>query len=313
MFHFIVSAPRSGSTWLMQALNQHPQIYATEQRLFGNFCEIWPNLDGTATPRITFDQFATANAMHMQFQPLGLNRKSFIEQFQTSYHEFLHGFYKSHFDKSRVDKSVFVDKVTPYRGTVAQVLKSIRHFFPDSKIIYLVRDGRDVVTSGAFDWLAREPRDSARYQAFIDREPNLKLERFFDDQLLETWANHWQECHLAIQQSGWTTLSLRYESMLADQAVELQRVCNLLAVDDSLEGCQQCADQVGFEKMTGRKPGSADPTAKARTGIAGNWKQWFTKMDGQLFAEHAGEALFALEYEVEGNWFQKLPQSLQFQ
>ena len=41
--HFVISAPRSGSTWLQRALNEHPQVFCTEHRLFGRFCEIWPN------------------------------------------------------------------------------------------------------------------------------------------------------------------------------------------------------------------------------------------------------------------------------
>ena len=66
-FHFVVSAPRSGSTWLANALNQHPEIFATEHRLFGNFCQVWQNNDGTSSPRITFDSYARAFSVHYFF------------------------------------------------------------------------------------------------------------------------------------------------------------------------------------------------------------------------------------------------------
>jgi hypothetical protein len=35
--HFLISAPRSGSTWLASTLDQHPEILGVEQRLYGGF------------------------------------------------------------------------------------------------------------------------------------------------------------------------------------------------------------------------------------------------------------------------------------
>jgi len=77
-FNFILSAPRSGSTWLAKALNGHPDIFATENRLFGEFCEIWPNSDGSMSPRITFDEFVKQNTSFFIYEEMGLNRQQLI-------------------------------------------------------------------------------------------------------------------------------------------------------------------------------------------------------------------------------------------
>jgi len=106
--HFVISAPRSGSTWLTTALNQHPEIFATEHRLFGDFCEVWQNNDGSTSPRITFDKYAQAFSVHYFYDAMGMNRGEFLNAFEKSFANFLVGF-----ATNRTDKKFVVDKITP--------------------------------------------------------------------------------------------------------------------------------------------------------------------------------------------------------
>jgi hypothetical protein len=184
--HFVVSAPRSGSTWLATALNHHPQVFATEHRLFGRFCEVWRNNDGSTAPRITFDSYARAFAMHYFYPFMGLNYEQFVETFQVEFAEFL-----IDFAANRTGKSVVVDKITPYPGTAQLVLEQIRKLYPQSRVIQLLRDGRDVLTSGAFDWLLKDATGTARHAFFVNPQPGKTLKRFFDDAVIERWALHW--------------------------------------------------------------------------------------------------------------------------
>jgi len=160
--HFILSAPRSGSTWLAQSLNFHDEIFATEHRFFGKFCEIWPNNSGPSMPRITSDAYTEAFSMHYSFKELGLSRKDFHVAFQQGLVNFV-----TSFGAERTGKSIVVDKITPYLGTCQTVLEQVKTFVPQAKLFLLMRDGRDVLTSGTFDWLLREPKDSPRYKFFV--------------------------------------------------------------------------------------------------------------------------------------------------
>ena len=160
--HFIISAPRSGSTWLTTALNGHPEIFGTEHRLFGDFCEIWQNNDGTSSPRITFDKFAKTFGTHYFFQFMNRDYGGFVEDFQKSFANFL-----CHFASARTGKNVIIDKITPYPGTAQLVVNEIERMFPEAKIIQLVRDGRDVLTSGTFDWLLKDSQGTDRHEFYF--------------------------------------------------------------------------------------------------------------------------------------------------
>ncbi len=302
--HFVISAPRSGSTWLARTLNSHPEIFATEHRLFGDFCEIWDNRQGKGVPRITADAYAKALSGHYLFDELGLDRPQFRDAFLKSFIRFLAGF-----ATRRSGKKVVVDKVTPYLGTSKLVFEEIQGLLPDSKIFLLMRDGRDVLTSGTFDWLQREPLDSPRYRFFIQGESSERLDRFFDDKTVEQWAKHWREIALTSRQFP-IAQTLTYESMKLNQMKVIQELCQRLGVDCDAGMAQNCVDSSTFEKTTGRRAGDGQPTAKARKGIAGDWKNYFTKQDGILFHQIAGEELSQFGYETSDAWIEQLPDSL---
>ena len=244
--HFVISAPRSGSTWLTKSLNQHAEIFATEHRLFGEFCEVWQNNDGTTSPRITFDKYAEAFSVHYFFESLGLDRKSFQDSFVRSFANFLVGF-----AGRRSGKKVVIDKITPYPGTAELVVQKIRRLFPKSKIIQLVRDGRDVLTSGTFDWLLKDAQGTDRYRYFVDKEAGFELKRFFDDDVIWKWAENWLETIECFESSP-ADVVVSYESMKQDLAGELDRIAGAVGASpgnmESLEG-------LSFEQMSGRKEG----------------------------------------------------------
>ena len=301
--HFIISAPRSGSTWLTRALNQHPEIFATEHRLFGDFCEVWQNNDGSTSPRITFDKYAQAFSVHYFFEAMGMKRREFLDVFEKSFAKFL-----VRFAKRRTDKKFVIDKITPYPGTAAMVVEKIRKLFPDSKIIQLIRDGRDVLTSGTYDWLLKDAQGSDRYRYHVDREAGFELKRFFDDAVIEKWASNWCETIDAFGQRK-ADAQVRYELMKQDLAKEIDRI--VLAIGADPAGVEAASAEVSFEQMTGRKEGDdSQPTAKARKGVVGDWRGHFTQADGELFDSICGKQLVELGYESNREWIGDLPEQL---
>jgi hypothetical protein len=304
--HFVISAPRSGSTWLTLALNHHPEIFATEQRLFGDFAEIWRNNDGSSTPRLTFDSYARAFAVHYCYEELGLEREQFIQVLQKSFINFL-----IRFATRRKNASVVIDKITPYPGTAAKVVNQIRALCPDAKIIQLIRDGRDVVTSGTFDWLLKDAQGTDRYAYFVKKRSDARLSRFFDDAVMRKWSANWRET-VEIFDSRPADLVVRYEDMKCAMANQLTRIYELLGIDASLEIAVAAAEATEFEKVAGRQAGDDNqPTAKARKGIAGDWRNYFTQRDARLFHEMAGAQLIQLGYAADSSWADKCPQELE--
>ena len=302
--HFIISAPRSGSTWLTTALNGHPELFGTEQRLFGNFCEIWQNNDGSTAPRITFDSYSRAFGQHYFYQFMNRNYDSFVEDFQKSFVNFLY-----HFAKARTGKEFVVDKITPYPGTAPMVVDEITRLFPESRIIHLVRDGRDVLTSGTFDWLLKDEEESDRHKFYFDPVPGMRLERFFDAKVIKKWAANWCET-IDVFDDFEPAVRITYEEMKEDMPETLRRLFDALGVESTHEIAEQCTEASTFERMSGRPPGQEEPTAKARKGIVGDWKNYFTLADGELFDALAGEQMAKMGYESNSDWVKPLPMKL---
>jgi hypothetical protein len=296
--HFIFASPRSGTTWLARALHQHPDILATEQRLFGDFCQLFPNADGSATPRQTLDSFVRNFSHHYQ-GAFGTSTGSdfyelLLRQFLSCLVEF--GLRSS-------NKRMLIDKVTPYLGTSAIVLNKISQYFPAARIIHLVRDGRDVVTSGVFDWIQREPPGSCRRRWFVDGDHQLPLKRFFDDRVLGEWCRYWNEPQQAIlNRKPARILTVRYEDMLANQPHELGRCFDFLSLDYDAELCERCAEAVTFKKTTGRMAGDEAPLEKARKGIQGDWRNYFTRADAIFFQERCRNLLEHWGYVENDVW-----------
>lgn len=302
--HFIISAPRSGSTWLTTALNGHPNIFATEQRLFGDFCEIWQNNDGTTAPRITFDKYAKSFGMHYFYQFMNRNYDTFVEDFQKSFVNFL-----CHFASGRTGKKIIVDKITPYPGTAQYVVDEITRLFPESKIIHLVRDGRDVLTSGTFDWLLKDAEGTDRHEFYVNPVPGMRLERFFDAKVIKKWAANWSET-IDVFNGIKPDARVTYEEMKEDMAETLKGLFTSIGVESNNEIANACEEASTFEQMSGRPPGQEDPTAKARKGIVGDWKNYFTLADGELFDALAGEQMEQMGYESNSDWVKSLPDRL---
>ncbi len=302
--HFIISAPRSGSTWLTTALNGHPEIFGTEHRLFGRFCEVWQNNDGSTAPRITFDKYAEAFGMHYFYQFMNRDYSTFVEDFKKSFVNFL-----CHFARGRTGKNMIVDKITPYPGTARYVVDEIHRMFPESKIILLVRDGRDVLTSGTFDWLLKDAEGTDRYDFYFNPIPGMRLERFFDAKVIKKWAANWCETIDVFDAQG-PDVRIAYEEMKQDMPAALTGIFEALGVATSAEIAQQCAAASTFERMSGRPPGQEDPTAKTRKGIVGDWKNFFTLADGELFDALAGDQMQKMGYEQNSDWVRQLPSKL---
>ena len=301
--HFVISSPRSGSTWLSRALNGHPDVFATEQRLFGNFCEMWPTPRGDKKPRITVDAFAKAFGVHYFHEELGMDRTEFENQFHESFVDFL-----LDFAARRTDAKTIIDKITPYTGTTEMVINKIRERIPQAKIIHLVRDGRDTVTSATFDWLLMDAKGTDRHRFFVEKSLNV-MDRFFDDAVLQRWAKHWNDVNQTTRDAK-PDLEVRFETMKEDQATVLKNIFQLLSLDTSDEIAQQAVSESSFEKATGRQPGEQQATSKTRNGIVGDWKNYFTRADGELFNQLAGTELARFDYAENSDWIQTLPEKL---
>ncbi len=193
-----------------------------------------------------------------------------------------------------------------------------------SPSLYVVRDGRDVVVSLYFHMIRHlqtgtlfsrraraycdavfqpgaDPMDThANLPAFIrslSTHPFAIIVRPRRDRCFSPWPAHIEDWRHRPE-----VLELRYENLLSDTPAEISRIACWLghALPDTTSVA--IAERHSFERQTGRKPGTENPIAFRRKGVAGDWKNHFTREAAEAFAALAGPTLIQLGYEPDDTW-----------
>lgn len=138
----LFGAPRSGTTFLNELLNAHPEVHIThEMRLF-----VWAH-------------HALVEASR-QDRLLVTHRQEFIEHATRQFAGLIRDFYATQWPHVRY----WGDKNPHYADVINRgCLDTIRRIFPGAKFVHIIRDGRDVVAS-----IARRQHADGRAWASIE-------------------------------------------------------------------------------------------------------------------------------------------------
>jgi hypothetical protein len=218
-------------------------------------------------------------------------------------------------DAAREGKLIVGDK-SPSSTIHGQAVRDMHSVYPDAKLVYIVRDGRDVLISERF-------RNFVEESKFLSSEDKLIIDDLRKDQtqftngsrsiftetvirrVAEGWVKNLKETEdEARRLFGENYFGLRYEDLLIQPFDEMSRLWNFLGVknvDESL-GEQikaEMSSNPDEEWQAKRNEGIASFLPK---GQAGNWSRLFTAQDKSIFKEVAGGMLIKWGYEKDLNW-----------
>ena len=180
-------------------------------------------------------------------------------------------------------------------------------------VFCVIRDGRDVMVSAYYHLLFHHDinpprsvvyhRDRVPFDDYENVQVNLpawidymfnvegqRWNRFTWDEFIESY---WEREDVAI---------VRYEDMLDDAAREVGRAIQaVLDEEPDMDRLKMIEEKYSFENQTGRKRGEQSKSF-LRKGIAGDWKNHFTREACELFDGLAGDWLIRLDYEDDRSW-----------
>lgn len=265
---FIVGAQKSGTTWIQKLLNTHPEISIDGechfQLIMGLFKNVIDNFNQQQVSRFS-RSFNPENIIYNETDFLNISKVLMDNQMLKRYEPGI---------------KWIGDKTPEY----CLILDSIKFLYPDVKIIHIIRDGRDCVTSLRFY------KNRPKYNTF--------------NGLISYYVpNHWIKYIQLARKFGNANpdnyLEVRYEDLHNDSYSTLKNIFISLYLKDSDSIIQKCINKADFKVLSdGREKGDADNTSFYRKGIIGDWKNNMDKETHDFFQTLAGNLMSELGYST---------------
>lgn len=329
---FIVGPPRSGTSWLAAMLDSHPEIFCSgEGKFFGrNLKTDYPY--GSWGPEVSraltglgyethnrpslYSALADSKDLKRWFRLNGGWTKNEDVDLHTRTLVRLTMDYLFAEARSRSGKPIVGDK-TP---TAIHYLEEIYEFYPEARIIHIIRDGRDHAVSSIFHcWRAAKdrggffplaPEGRQRRDAYYDDPESFGPGKrsIFTKASLRALAGNWRNVVVNAREGGPRLFAdryfeVKYEALLSNPEDLFTEMIRFLGADSDEKLVEKIVEKNSFESRSGnRAPGIEDPKSFFRKGIAGDWKNYFTERDKQIYKEEAGGLLIELGYEIDDDW-----------
>jgi aryl sulfotransferase len=182
------------------------------------------------------------------------------------------------------------------------------------KIIYIVRDPRDVAISAAHHFQAnlfssgrRSNRVIAALKARVNRAVPYPLKRrqminavLFGDACLSPWLGiPWRDHYLQFRQSD--SLMIKYEDLLKEPVTQCVEILSYLDMTRSDESIAKAISNQSFQKRKRlfESQGLAAEYVFLRRGSYAYWRDELSRRQKQLFIDELGEELTALSYPID--------------
>jgi LPS sulfotransferase NodH len=292
---FILGHARSGTTLLTRLVRLHPEVHCNYQAHFFTRKPLLKSLVDSAEIEEWLTRRSNRWNRGRDLSPLVLRAAAdFIMER----------------DAAREGKRIVGDK-SPSSVIHGQAVRDMHAIYPDAKLVYIVRDGRDVLISERFRNFVEESKflsaedkriladlraDSA---SFTDGRRSIFTESFIR-RAAQGWATNLQETDVEARRLyGKNYFALRYEDLLKDPFKEMSRLWKFLGVKSVNQALEkkikaEMASNPDEEWQAKRDEGIASFLSK---GQVGNWQKLFSARDTSVFKEVTGEMLLKWKYE----------------
>ena len=238
--HFLgIGSIRCGTVWLWKQLQKHPDIWMPNTKELHFFNRNWER----KIPQL----------------PQDTERKLR---------------YSSHFamGKIRNPQSTIGEFTPAYAILPSEKIATVHAWVPNAKLIFLVRDPRDVLVSAYFERTRRTQEGHPEFfggtmQEFI-AEPRGSL------QTIITYYNLWHQNQS--QLAGF--LLVRYEDLRSSTEQELRKILAFIGIADPSEATvADAVELAAFERMQQREQGSVNAIASIRPGDSSDPESFKTR------------------------------------
>ena len=282
---WIFGSSRSGSTWLLRMLSDLEGIVPIDDPHLGHHLGVWRPIPlawaaSEEPPELT-------TLLDLKAEEPGY---LFAERFRDSWWEPLRELIRSRFEAQAEENEVNGRPTFVVKEPGSHAAPLLAELFPASRLIFLLRDGRDVVDS----WLDAYQNGSwaIRGGAFpVSPDGRIALVRW----LSAVWAFRSRAVKRAFDtRAPEDRVLVRYETLRERTSETLDRICETFGL--GLEGLPEVELRHRFERAsdTARGPGK-----EIRIANPGSWRDNLSRAEQAAMHEELGGALEEFGYEAE--------------
>lgn len=282
---WIMGSSRSGSTWLLRMLCEDARIVGIDDPHLGHHLGVWrPVPLAWATSAERPEPGTLGEVKHSR------RGYFFAERYRDAWMPALRDLIRARFGAQLDDEASEIDEPSVVvKEPGSQVAGMLLSAFPRSRLIFLLRDGRDVVDS----WLDAYQRDSWAIEegAFpVSEEGRLALIEW----LSAAWAYRTREVTRAYaEHDRELRVLIRYEELLGDPAAELARAFRVIGLEVDLARIRTIVEHNAYEVIA---PSDRGPRREVRRASPGGWRTNFSSEEKRAMHEIMGEQLAAHGY-----------------
>jgi hypothetical protein len=286
---WIFGSPRSGSTWLLYLLAEHPSIVPVNEPLIGSYLgPFMSDLPGIAARDLVLENF-TLRRIHHEKRP-----HFFADEFADVWLPGLGSLMRERF-------SAHIERYPPAAGAEralaavkepngSQSADLLMRAMPGSRLLFLLRDGRDVVDSelaanAAGSWIGREFPGSRG----IGTDQRVE----FVTQSAMKWLWRTQVVQDAYRDHRGPKLMVRYEDLRADPLPGVREIFDWLELEVDDGQLAGFVERHEFERVPEEKRGADQFHRAASPGL---WRENLGADEQQAIEDAIGPKLRELGY-----------------
>jgi Sulfotransferase family len=281
---WIFGSSRSGSTWLLRMLSDFNGVVPVDDPHLGHHLGVWRPIP-LAWAAAEEHPTELTTLLELKADEPGY---FFAERYRESWWEPLRTLISSRFEAQAEGEPDGTMPTYVVKEPGSHAAPFLAELFPGSKLIFLLRDGRDVVDS----WLDGYRNGSWAIPggAFpVSEEGRLPLIRW----LSAVWVVRSRAVRRAFEsRPAGSRLLVRYEALRERTAETLADVCELVGLDP--ERATEIADRHRFERAPRRARG---PRRAMRAAKPGSWRENLSAEEQVAMHEALGSALAEFGYE----------------
>jgi len=280
---WIFGSSRSGSTWLLKMLSDLEGVVPIDDPHLGHHLGVWRPIPLAWAASENPPELSTL--LDLKAEEPGY---FFAERYRDAWEGPLRQLIEARFEAQAEGREPDGAYVVKEPGS--HVAPFLAELFPRSKVIFLLRDGRDVVDS----WLDAYSEGSWAIPggAFpVSKEGRIPLIRW----LSEVWAFRSREVHKAYgARAAENRIQIRYEDLRGDTEIWVTRICEMVGADPAR--VPEIVEAHRFEKQPSAARGRRRFIRRARPG---GWRESMSRPEQKAMHQVMGKTLAEFGYEID--------------